>query len=81
MLTDRYGLALSTKSPAASDAYLEGYDLLLTLYPGPLPPLTVPSRPMLASQPHTSARRGHSSSAATCHRRVQHWPQRRGCPR
>ena len=24
----------STKSPVASDAYLEGYDLLLTLYPG-----------------------------------------------
>jgi len=34
MLTDRYGLALSTTSPAARDAYLEGSDLVLTLYPG-----------------------------------------------
>ena len=36
MLTDRYGLALSTASPAARDAYVEGCDLLLTLYPGAL---------------------------------------------
>jgi len=34
MLTDRYGLALATASPAARDAYVEGCDLLLTLYPG-----------------------------------------------
>jgi len=34
MLTDRYGLALATPSPAARDAYVEGCDLLLTLYPG-----------------------------------------------
>ena len=34
MLTDRYGLALSTVSPAARDAYVEGCDLVLTLYPG-----------------------------------------------
>jgi tetratricopeptide (TPR) repeat protein len=34
MLTDRYGLSLSTASPAARDAYVEGCDLLLTLYPG-----------------------------------------------
>jgi tetratricopeptide (TPR) repeat protein len=34
MLTDRYGLALSTSSPAARDAYVEGCDLILTLYPG-----------------------------------------------
>src|SRR3979490_755850 len=34
MLMDRYGLALSTSSPAARDAYLEGCDLVLTLYPG-----------------------------------------------
>ena len=34
MLTDRYGLALSTSSPAARDAYVEGCDLVLTLYPG-----------------------------------------------
>jgi len=34
MLTDRYGLALSTSSAAAWDAYVEGCDLVLTLYPG-----------------------------------------------
>ena len=34
MLTDRYGLALSTSDTAARDAYLEGVDLLLTVYPG-----------------------------------------------
>ena len=34
MLTDRYGLGLSTSSPAARDAYVEGCDLVLTLYPG-----------------------------------------------
>jgi tetratricopeptide (TPR) repeat protein len=34
MLTDRYDLALSTASPDARDAYVEGSDLLLSLYPG-----------------------------------------------
>ena len=34
MLTDRYGLTLSTTSKAARDAYVEGVDLLLTVYPG-----------------------------------------------
>jgi tetratricopeptide (TPR) repeat protein len=34
MLTDRYGLALSTTSSGARDDYVEGCDLLLTLYPG-----------------------------------------------
>ncbi|MFN4018288.1 MAG: tetratricopeptide repeat protein [Reyranella sp.] len=34
MLTDRYGLTLSTASAAARDAYVEGVDLLLTVYPG-----------------------------------------------
>jgi tetratricopeptide (TPR) repeat protein len=34
MLTDRYGLPLSTTSAAARDAYVEGVDLLLTVYPG-----------------------------------------------
>ena len=34
MPTDRYGLALSTTSAAARDAYVEGVDLLLTVYPG-----------------------------------------------
>jgi tetratricopeptide (TPR) repeat protein len=34
MLADRYDLALSTASAAARDAYVQGCDLLLTLYPG-----------------------------------------------
>lgn len=34
MLTDRYGLPLSTTSAIARDAYVEGVDLLLTVYPG-----------------------------------------------
>jgi Flp pilus assembly protein TadD len=36
MLTDKYGLALSTASPAARDAYLEGCEAKLTMYPGAL---------------------------------------------
>ena len=34
MLTDRYGVPLSTTVTAARDAYVEGVDLLLTVYPG-----------------------------------------------
>ena len=34
MLADRYDLPLSTPSAAARDAYLQGCDLALTLYPG-----------------------------------------------
>jgi tetratricopeptide (TPR) repeat protein len=34
MLTDRYGLFLSTMSTSARDAYIEGCDLALTFYPG-----------------------------------------------
>ncbi|MGH7037430.1 MAG: tetratricopeptide repeat protein, partial [Stellaceae bacterium] len=34
MLTDRYGLALSTPSATARDAYVEASDLALTFYPG-----------------------------------------------
>ncbi|MCE9639475.1 MAG: tetratricopeptide repeat protein, partial [Betaproteobacteria bacterium] len=34
MLADRYDLPLSTASAAARDAYLEGFDLALTVYPG-----------------------------------------------
>ena len=34
MLIDRYGLAVSTTKADARDAYVEGVDLLLTVYPG-----------------------------------------------
>ena len=34
MLTDRYGLALSTASAVAQDAYVQASDLALTFYPG-----------------------------------------------
>jgi tetratricopeptide (TPR) repeat protein len=36
MLTDRYDLALSTASSAARDAYVEGCEAKLTMYPGAL---------------------------------------------
>src|SRR5579862_4446286 len=36
MLTDRYGLPLSTASSAARDAYVEGCGAKLTMYPGAL---------------------------------------------
>src|SRR5215472_7761989 len=36
MLTDRYGLLLSTTSSAARDAYVEGCEAKLTMYPGAL---------------------------------------------
>jgi tetratricopeptide (TPR) repeat protein len=34
MLADRYGLAVSTDSPEARDAYVRGLDLFITGYPG-----------------------------------------------
>jgi hypothetical protein len=34
MLAERYGLPLSSASAVARDAYVQGCDLLLTLYPG-----------------------------------------------
>ncbi len=34
MLADRYDLSLSTVSATARDAYVQGCDLALTLYPG-----------------------------------------------
>ena len=34
MLADQYGLALSTASVTARDAYVEGCDLALRFYPG-----------------------------------------------
>jgi tetratricopeptide (TPR) repeat protein len=34
MLADRYGIALSTESAAARDAYVQASDLALTFYPG-----------------------------------------------
>jgi tetratricopeptide (TPR) repeat protein len=34
MLADRYDLPLSTSATAARDAYVQGYELALTLYPG-----------------------------------------------
>jgi hypothetical protein len=36
MLTDRYDLSVSTASPAARDAYVEGCAAKLTMYPGAL---------------------------------------------
>jgi hypothetical protein len=45
MLTDRYGLELSTKSAAAQDAYVQASDLALTFYPGAAVAWPMPARP------------------------------------
>jgi len=45
MLTDRYGLSLSSASAGARDAYVEGCDLALTFYPARRAFMTVPSQP------------------------------------
>src|ERR1700678_1165934 len=37
MLTDHYGLTLTTKSEAARDAYVRAVELTLTMYPGSIP--------------------------------------------
>src|SRR5438128_6169393 len=34
MLNDQYGLPVSTASAAARDAYVEGFEAKLTMYPG-----------------------------------------------
>ena len=39
MLTDRYELPLSTASSAARDAYVQGCEAKLTMYPGALEPI------------------------------------------
>ena len=49
MLADRYGLALSITSSAARDAYVEGCELALTLYPGALEAFDAPSPPIPVS--------------------------------
>jgi hypothetical protein len=48
MLTDRYGLLLSTTSSAARDAYLDGCEAKLTMYPGRSRLSIAPSPPTLA---------------------------------
>jgi hypothetical protein len=45
MLTDRYGLALSTASATARDAYVQACDLALTSTPAQARPMTELSRP------------------------------------
>ena len=50
MLADRYDLALTTASPTARDAYVEGCDLALTFYPGAIEALDR----AVAADPHFS---------------------------
>jgi hypothetical protein len=50
MLTDRYGLGLSTVSTAAQDAYVQATDLALTFYPGAAETYYRPSPPILISR-------------------------------
>jgi Tfp pilus assembly protein PilF len=48
MLNDRYGLAVSTPSATARDAYVQGCDLFLSMNPGALPALDS----AIAADPH-----------------------------
>jgi tetratricopeptide (TPR) repeat protein len=55
VLADRYGLALSTQSAAARDAFVLGCDLALTLYPGAAAAF---DRAIAADPPFAMARAG-----------------------
>ena len=56
MLTDRYDLPVSTASAAARNAYVQGYDLALTLYPGAVDAFDRSSPPIPASPLRMRAR-------------------------
>src|SRR3954451_23764289 len=69
MLTDRYGLALSTTSPAARDAYDEGVAAKLTMYPGAIASFdrAIAADPGFAlahvAKPHLLLERGEAAAA------------------
>ena len=80
MLTDRYDLPLSTTSSAARDAYVQGSESKLTMYPGAIeafdraieadPGFAVPMPPG----------RTHCWSAATPRRRARRWRRPSNAP-
>jgi tetratricopeptide (TPR) repeat protein len=69
MLTDRYGLLLSTASSAARDAYLEGCEAKLTMYPGAIEAFdsSIAADPGFAlahaAKAHTLLERGDAAAA------------------
>jgi tetratricopeptide (TPR) repeat protein len=69
MLTDRYGLLLSTTSLAARDAYLEGCEAKLTMYPGAIEAFdrSIAADPGFAlahaAKAHTLLERGDAAAA------------------
>ena len=73
MLTDRYGLSVSTVSAAARDAYVEGCDLLMTVYPG----AAVALERAIAADPASlwpiSPRRGRDNWRGTLQRCGTRW--------
>ncbi|HLJ06647.1 MAG TPA: tetratricopeptide repeat protein [Acetobacteraceae bacterium] len=71
MLPDQYGLPLSTTSPAARDAYLEGCAAKLTMFPSAIPALdrAIAADPAFALphavRAHALLERGDAESART----------------
>jgi len=69
MLTDRYGLSLSTSSSRAREAYVEGCEAKLTMYPGTIGAFdrAVAADPSFAlahaARAHTLLERGHTAAA------------------
>jgi hypothetical protein len=69
MLTDRYGLLVSTTSSAARDAYGEGCKAKLTMYPGAIEAFdcAVAADPGFtlahAAKAHALLERGHAAAA------------------
>lgn len=69
MLRDRYGLSLSTTSSAARDAYVEGCDAKLTMYPGAIEALdrAIAAAPRFAlaraAKAHALLERGNAVAA------------------
>jgi hypothetical protein len=69
MLTDRYGLPLSTTSPAARDAYVQGCEAKLTAHPGAIEAFdrAIAADPCFAlphaARAHTLLERGDTASA------------------
>src|SRR6266566_4184093 len=89
MLTDRYDLPLSTASSAARDAYVEGCEAKLTMYPDAIEAFdhAIAADPGFAlahaARAHALLERG-DAAAARCgprHRRLHQRPDRQFRPR
>ena len=79
MLTDRYDLPLSTTSLAARDAYVQGCEAKLTMYPGAIEAFdrAIAADPGFAL-PH--AARARCWNAATPRRRARRWRRQMPSP-